>query len=62
MLIAKSLIDMNIAYANGDRSAYAIIGFFPFLLPIFVLQASIFVIPISVIVELILIYMNSKNR
>jgi hypothetical protein len=42
------------AYEAGDRSAWAWMGFFPFIFPLFCLQAAFYLLPAMVIVELIL--------
>ena len=52
------------AYEAGDKSAYAWMGFFPFLVPIFVIESAKYVASFAAILELVIFIVKfwSKNE
>jgi len=54
VVVQRMLIQSQVAYDAGDLSAFAWTGFFPFLLPLFIMEAGFYLFPFVVLVEVVL--------
>lgn len=52
--VSDALAYSQAAYDGGDLSAFAWMGFFPFVFPIFMLQAAFWFVPCVIVLEVIL--------
>lgn len=48
------------AYEAGEKSAYAWMAFFPFVVPIFVLEAVKYVVPTAILIEIAIYFFGRK--
>ncbi len=48
------------AYEAGEKSAYAWMAFFPFVVPIFVLEAVKYVVPTAILIEIAVYFFGRK--
>lgn len=60
-LIANAFHQSALAYAAGDKSAYAWTAFLPYLIPIFFVQSLVYVIPFSIFLEILLFIMRYRK-
>ena len=49
------------AYDAGDLSAFAWTGFLPFLMPLFMFDAALYVVPSVIVVELVLFWVRYRR-
>lgn len=61
-IVDSSLQKSQISYDNGDLSSFAWTGFLPILIPLFIIQSGIYVVPSIVVSEIVLwIYRRYKK-
>jgi hypothetical protein len=51
--VIGALSHSRAAYEAGDKSAWAWMGFFPFIFPLFCIQAAYYLMPVLLVVEVI---------
>ena len=54
VVVQRMLSHSQAAYDGGDLSAFAWTGFFPFLFPLFIIEAGFYLVPLIVLVEVVL--------
>lgn len=52
--VSDAIAHSQAAYDAGDLSAFAWMGFMPFIFPIFMLQAAFWAVPCVVVLEVVL--------
>ena len=53
LIVRGAIAHSQAAYDAGDLSAFAWTGFMPFIFPIFMIQATLYVVPVVIVAEVI---------
>ncbi len=48
------------SYEAGDKSSYAWMGFLPFFIPLFLMEALKYIVPVAIVIEIVIYLLEKK--